>query len=59
MKYPDKTPYFLVAHNQKTVAVTQEGKPVTIVIHPGETLPFIVNEIPVNYGNNYGRLHVD
>ncbi|MGL4375393.1 MAG: hypothetical protein ACRCT1_03095 [Microcoleaceae cyanobacterium] len=59
MKYPDKTPYFLVAHNQKRGAVTQVGKPATIGLHPGETLPFILNEIPVNYANNCGSLRVD
>ncbi|WP_026098087.1 LamG domain-containing protein [Kamptonema formosum] len=57
-KYSGQTPYALVAESKTTGAVTEVGKKATIVLQPGETLRFVVNDWTWDYGNNSGSLKV-
>jgi hypothetical protein len=59
MKYPEKTPYALVAVNERTGNVTEVCRPVTFVLKPGETLRFMMNDAPQNYINNAGSVKVE
>ncbi|MBW4493150.1 MAG: LamG domain-containing protein [Oscillatoria princeps RMCB-10] len=57
-KYPGKTPYALLAENKATGEVTEVGKKATIVLKPGETLRFVLNDWSWDYGNNSGSIKV-
>jgi D-lyxose ketol-isomerase len=57
-KYPGQTPCALVAENKTACAVTEVGKKTTIVLKPGETLCFLVNDWSWDYANNSGSLQV-
>ncbi|MBW4491613.1 MAG: LamG domain-containing protein [Oscillatoria princeps RMCB-10] len=59
MKYPGQTPYSLVAQNKTTGAVTQVGKKATIVLKPGETLSFKLNNATWDYPKSTGTIKVD
>ncbi|HEY9872151.1 MAG TPA: FG-GAP repeat protein [Candidatus Obscuribacterales bacterium] len=58
LKYPNNTAFSLVAVNKKTGAVTEVGKETTILVKPGETLVFLVNDFPPHYADNTGNLTV-
>lgn len=58
LKYPNNTAFSLVAVNKKTGEVTEVDKETTIVVKPGETLVFVVNDFPPDYGDNKGTLTV-
>jgi hypothetical protein len=58
LKYQDKTYFALVAVNKTTGVVTEVGQETTIVLKPGETLTFVVNDLTVNYADNTGTLTV-
>lgn len=59
MKYPNSTPYGLVAENLKTVAGTDVCKKATVVLKPGETLRFVLNDYSWDYGNNSGSININ
>jgi hypothetical protein len=59
MKYPSQTPYSLVAQNKTTGAVAQVGKKATIVLKPGETLSFKLNNLTPLYPTSTGTIKVD
>jgi hypothetical protein len=59
MKYPSQTPFSLVAQNKTTGAVTQVGKKATIVLKPGETLSFKLNNAIWYYPKSTGTIKVD
>ncbi len=59
MKYPNNTPFALVAQNLKTGAVTDIGKKATVVLQPGETLRFVLNDVSWGYGDNSGGIKVE
>jgi hypothetical protein len=59
LKYPTNTCYSLVAQNQTTGTTTEVGKQTTIVLNPGETLIFVLNDWPNDYTNNSGSIKVD
>lgn len=58
LKYPNNKAFSLVAVNKKTGAVTEVGTQTTIVVKPGETLVFMVNDFPPHYEDNTGTLTV-
>lgn len=58
LKYPNNTPFCLLAVNKKTGVVTEVKKETTIVVKPGETLQFLVNDFPIHYKDNTGTLTV-
>ncbi|MBW4491614.1 MAG: LamG domain-containing protein [Oscillatoria princeps RMCB-10] len=58
MKYPNNTPFALVAENLKTGATTTVGKKATIVLKPGETLRFVLNDVSWGYPDNKGSVKV-
>jgi hypothetical protein len=58
MKYPNNTSFALVAENLKTGEVTTVGKKATIVLKPGETLRFVLNDITWAYPDNKGSVFV-
>lgn len=58
MKFPNNTPYGLVAQNLTTNAVTNVGSKATIVMKPGETLRFVLNDYVWDCGNNAGSIKV-
>jgi len=58
LKYPNNTPFCLLAVNKKTGVVTEVKKETTIVVKPGETLQFLVNDFPIHYKDNTGELTV-
>jgi hypothetical protein len=57
-KYPKNAIYGLVAQNLTTGEVTDVGKKATIVLKPGQTLRFLMNDLFWDYGNNKGSLSV-
>jgi hypothetical protein len=57
-KYPKNAIYGLVAQNLTTGEVTDVGKKATIVLKPGQTLRFLMNDLFWDYGNNKGSLKV-
>ena len=59
LKYPKNTCFSLVAQNPATGNTTEVGKKVTIVLKPGETLNFVLNDWPNDYSNNSGSIKVD
>jgi hypothetical protein len=59
LKYPKNTCFSLVAQNPATGTTTEVGKKVTIVLNPGETLNFVLNDWPNDYSNNSGSIKVD
>ncbi|MBW4495927.1 MAG: LamG domain-containing protein [Oscillatoria princeps RMCB-10] len=59
MKYTSSNPYGLVAENLKTGAVINVGKKATVVLKPGETLRFVLNDYSWDYGNNSGSISVN
>jgi hypothetical protein len=59
LKYPKNTCFSLVAENKATGNTTEVGKKVTIVLKPGETLNFVLNDWPTDYSNNSGSIKVD
>jgi uncharacterized membrane protein len=58
LKYPNNTAFALLAVNKTTGVVTEVSAETTIVVKPGETLVFIVNDFPPDYGDNVGTLTV-
>ncbi|MBD2546919.1 MULTISPECIES: LamG domain-containing protein [Planktothricoides] len=58
-KYPKNVVYGLVAQNLTTGEVTDIGKKATIVLKPGQTLRFLMNDLFWDYGNNKGSIKVD
>jgi hypothetical protein len=58
LKYPNNTTFALLAVNKTTGNVSEVGKETTIVLKPGETLTFLVNDFTPNYGDNTGTLTV-
>jgi hypothetical protein len=58
LKYPNNTFFALLAVDKTTGAVTEVGKETTIVLKPGQTLTFVVNDFPTAYENNTGTLAV-
>ncbi|WP_017715114.1 LamG domain-containing protein [Kamptonema formosum] len=60
MKYPKNTPFALLAVNKATgAAVAEVGKQTTIPVKPGETLVFVVNDVPAaGYSDNTGSITV-
>ena len=58
LKYQNNTYFALVAVNKTTGVVTEVGQETTIVLKPGETLTFVVNDLTVNYADNTGTLTV-
>lgn len=59
MKYPQNTSFALLAVNKQTGAVVAEvGQETTLVVKPGETLIFIINDVPGCYSDNIGTLTV-
>ncbi|MFB2975484.1 hypothetical protein [Microseira sp. BLCC-F43] len=59
LKYPNNTEFALLAVNKTTGVVTEVGTATTIVLKPGETLVFLVNDYKPNYGDNIGTLTVN
>ncbi|MFB2975487.1 hypothetical protein [Microseira sp. BLCC-F43] len=59
LKYPNNTAFALLAVNKTTGVVTEVSAATTIVLKPGETLVFIVNDFPPDYGDNVGSLTVN
>jgi Pentaxin family/Concanavalin A-like lectin/glucanases superfamily len=59
MKYPQTTPFVLIAQNTKTGEVIEVGEKATIVLKPGENLRFVLNDAVWNYDNNSGSIKVD
>jgi hypothetical protein len=57
-KYPKNAIYGLVAQNLITGEVTDIAKKATIVLKPGQTLRFLMNDLFWDYGNNKGSLKV-
>ncbi|WP_044170158.1 FG-GAP repeat protein, partial [Kamptonema formosum] len=57
-KYPKNAIYGLVAQNLTAAEVTNIAKKATIVLHPGQTLRFLMNGFFWDYGNNSGSLKV-
>jgi hypothetical protein len=57
-KYPKNAIYGLVAQNLTTGEVTDIAKKATIVLKPGQTLRFLMNDLFWDYGNNKGSLKV-
>ncbi|WP_026098086.1 LamG domain-containing protein [Kamptonema formosum] len=57
-KYPKNAIYGLIAQNLATGEVTNIGKKATIVLKPGQTLRFLMNDFFWDYGNNKGSLSV-
>ena len=58
LKYPNNTTFALLAVNKTTGKVIESGQETTIVLKPGETLAFLVNDFTPNYGDNTGTLAV-
>lgn len=58
LKYQNNTYFALVAVNKTTGVVTEVGQETTIVLKPGETLTFVVNDLTVDYTDNTGTLTV-
>lgn len=60
MKYPNNNSFALLAVNKQTNTVVAEvAVEMTIVLKPGETLTFLVNDIPTFYDDNTGSLVVN
>jgi hypothetical protein len=60
MKYPNNTPFALLAVNKATGAVVAEvGKQTTIPVKPGETLIFVLNDMWGGYSDNSGTITVN
>jgi len=58
LKSPNNTTFALLAVNKTTGKVVEVGQETTIVLKPGETLTFLVNDFTPNYGDNIGTLTV-
>ncbi|MCU0518284.1 MAG: H-type lectin domain-containing protein [Oscillatoria sp. Prado101] len=59
MKYPNNTSFALLAVSKQTGAVVAEvGQETTLVLKPGETLIFILNDVPRCYNDNTGTITV-
>ncbi|MEY3868438.1 MAG: hypothetical protein RLZZ338_2329 [Cyanobacteriota bacterium] len=59
MKYPNNTSFALLAVNKQTGAVVAEvGEETTLVMKPGETLIFILNDVPGCYYDNTSTITV-
>ncbi|HBK23231.1 MAG TPA: hypothetical protein DDZ60_12190, partial [Planktothrix sp. UBA10369] len=61
MKYPNNNSFALLAVDVETNTVLAElGSEITLVLKPGQTISFIVNDIPDNngYQDNTGHLSV-
>jgi hypothetical protein len=58
LKYQNNTYFALLAVNKTTGVVTEVAQKTTIVLKPGETLTFLVNDFTPNYGDNTGTLTV-
>jgi hypothetical protein len=59
MKYPKNTSFALLAVSKQTGAVLAEvGKETTLVLKPGETLIFLLNDVPGCYNDNTGSVTV-
>lgn len=60
MKYPNNTSFALLAVSKQTGAVVAEvGQETTLVVKPGETLIFILNDMPGSYSDNTGSITVN
>jgi hypothetical protein len=58
LKYPNNTTFALLAVNKTTGKVIEVSQETTIILKPGETLTFLVNDFTPNYGDNTGTLTV-
>jgi hypothetical protein len=58
LKYPKNAIYGLVAQSLTTGEVTDIGKKATLVVKPGETLRFVMNDLFWGYANNKGSIFV-
>jgi hypothetical protein len=58
LKYPNNTTFALLAVNKTTRQVIEVSKETTVVLKPGETLTFVVNDFTPNYEDNTGTLTV-
>ncbi len=59
MKYPNNTSFALLAVSKQTGAVLAEvGQETTLVLKPGETVIFILNDGPQYYSDNIGSITV-
>ncbi len=57
MTYPNNTSFALLAVSKQTGAVVAEvGQETTLVLKPGETLIFIINDVPNCYYDNTGSI---
>ncbi|CAC5342233.1 MULTISPECIES: LamG domain-containing protein [Planktothrix] len=60
MKYPNNTSFALLAVNKQTGAVVAEvGQETTLVVKAGETLIFILNDVPGCYCDNTSAITVN
>jgi hypothetical protein len=60
MKYPNNTPFALLAVSKQTGAVVAEvGQATTIPMKPGETLVFVLNDMWGGYSDNSGTITVN
>ena len=60
MTYPNNTSFALLAVDKKTNTVVAEvGQETTLVVKPGETLIFIINDVPGCYYDNTGDITVN
>ncbi len=60
MKYPNNTPFALLAINKATGAVVAEvSQATTIPLKPGETLVFVLNDMWGGYSDNSGSITVN
>lgn len=60
MTYPQNTSFALLAVSKETGAVLAEaGQETTLVLKPGETVIFIINDVPGCYDDNTGSITVN
>lgn len=60
MQYPNQNSFALLAVNKQTNTVVAElAVEMTIVLKPGETLTFLVNDLPSCYDDNIGNLIIN
>lgn len=60
MKYPNNTPFALLAINKATGAVVAEvSQATTLALKPGETLIFVLNDMWGGYADNSGSITVN